>query len=89
MLSAVIAGLTLQDARQIVAGRKDHPFKTVAEFTQKLPAGVEQNASAELSVNSRYFLVEGHAVQGQGEFSAQALLVRQNIWATVVRQSVQ
>ena len=89
VLSAVIAGLTLQDARQIVAGRKDQPFKTVAEFMQKLPAGMEQNVSAELSVNSRYFLVEGHAMQGQAEFSAQALLVRQNVWPTVVRQSVQ
>ncbi len=89
VLSAVIAGLTLQDARQIVAGRKDHPFKTVAEFMQKLPASMDQNVSAELSVNSRYFLVEGHAVQGQAEFSAQALLVRQNVWPTVVRQSVQ
>jgi len=89
VLSAVMQGLTLQDARQIVAGRKDHPFKTVAEFTQKLPAGVVRDVSAGLSVNSQYFLVEGHAVQGQAEFSAQALLIRQNIWPTVVRQSVQ
>ncbi len=89
VLSAVIAGLSLQDARQIVAGRKDHPFKTVAEFTQRLPAGVGEAASPALSVNSRYFLVEGRAVQRQAEFSAQALLLRQNVWPTVVRQSVQ
>jgi general secretion pathway protein K len=89
VLSAVITDLPLQDARQIVSWRKDHPFKTVAEFMQRLQFGVGSAAITELSVNSRYFLVEGHAVQGQGEFSAQALLFRQNIWATVVRQSVQ
>jgi general secretion pathway protein K len=89
VLSAVIPGLPLQDARQMVMARKDHPFTTVAEFLQKLPAGVGQDASAELSVSSKYFLVEGRAVQKQAEFSAQALLVRQNIWPTVVRQSVQ
>jgi general secretion pathway protein K len=89
VLSAMIPGLSLQDARQIVAARKDHPFTTVAEFVQKLPANLGQGFSAELSVNSRYFLVEGRAVQKQAEFSAQALLVRQNVWPTVVRQSVQ
>ncbi len=88
VLSAVIAGLTLQDARQIVSERKDHPFQTVAEFLLRLPASAAQDSSA-LTVSSRYFLVEGHAVQGQGEFFAEALLVRNNIWATVVRQSVQ
>ncbi|MDD5058209.1 MAG: type II secretion system minor pseudopilin GspK [Sideroxydans sp.] len=89
VLAAVIDGLPLQEARQIVSERKDHPFKTVAEFQQKLPPNVGQNAAAELTVSSKYFLVEGHAVQGQGEFFAQALLLRQNIWATVERQSVQ
>lgn len=89
VLSAVITDLPLQDARQIVSWRKDHPFKTVAEFMQRLQFGVGSAAITELSVTSRYFLVEGHAVQGQGEFSAQALLFRQNIWPTVVRQSVQ
>jgi type II secretory pathway component PulK len=81
--------LALQDAREIVSWRKDRPFKTVAEFMERLHSGIGQDANAELTVSSRYFLVEGHAVQGQAEFSAQALLVRQNIWATVISQSVQ
>ncbi len=89
VLAAMINGLALQDAREIVSWRKDRPFKTVAEFMERLHSGIGQDANAELMVSSRYFLVEGHAVQGQAEFSAQALLVRQNIWATVISQSVQ
>jgi general secretion pathway protein K len=89
VMAAVINGLSLQDARQIVTERKGNPFKTVADFQQKLPPNVGQDAMGELTVGSRYFLVEGHAVQGQGEFFAQALLVRNSIWANVVRQSVQ
>lgn len=88
VLSAMVAGLVLQDARELVTWRKDHPFESVPQFMGKLPAGTEHAVLSELSVGSRYFLVEGHAVQGQAEFSAQALLFRQNIWATVVRQSV-
>ncbi len=88
VLSAMVAGLPLQDARELVTWRKDHPFESVPQFMGRLPAGAEQDGVADLSVGSKYFLVEGHAVQGQAEFSAQALLLRNNIWATVVRQSV-
>ncbi len=88
VLSAMVAGLPLQDARELVTWRKDHPFGSVPEFMGKLPAGTERGVLSELSVGSQYFLVEGHAVQGQAEFSAQALLFRQNFWARVVRQSV-
>lgn len=89
VLSAVVDGLSLQAARQIVASRKESPFKNVQEMMAKLPPGVGSNSNGELSVSSQYFLVDGHATLKQGEFIAQALLYRQAIWPTVVRQSVQ
>jgi len=89
VLSAVVDGLTLQAARQVVADRKENPFKNVQEMMARLPPGVGTNSNGELSVSSQYFLVDGHATLKQGEFIAQALLYRQSIWPTVVRQSVQ
>lgn len=89
VLSAVVDGLTLQAARQLVTQRKEVPFKSVAEFMQQLPSGIGESSRGEISVSSEFFLVDGHATLEQGEYVAQALLYRQNIWATVVRQSVQ
>ena len=89
VLSAVVDGLSLQAARQIVSSRKEVAFKNVQEMMAKLPVGVGTNSSGELSVSSQYFLVDGHATLKQGEFIAQALLYRQAMWPTVVRQSVQ
>lgn len=89
VLSAVVDGLSLQAARQIVIARKEAPFRNVQEMTAKLPVGVGTNSSGELSVSSQYFLVSGHASLQQGEYIAQALLYRQGFWPVVVRQSVQ
>lgn len=89
VLSAVVDGLTLQQARQLVIQRKETPFKTVAEFMQQLPSGIGESSRGEISVSSEFFLVDGHATLEQGEYVAQALLNRQGVWATVVRQSVQ
>lgn len=89
VLSAVVDGLTLQQARQLVTYRKETSFKSVAEFMQNLPSGVGESSRGEIGVNSEFFLVNGHATLAQGEYVAQALLFRQGIWATVVRQSVQ
>jgi len=89
VLAAMVDGLTLQHARQLVTQRKETPFKTVAEFMQQLPSGIGESSRGEISVSSEFFLVDGHATLKQGEYVAQALLYRQGIWATVVRQSVQ
>jgi len=89
VLSAVVDGLTLQHARQLVTYRKETPFKTVAEFMQQLPNGIGESSRGEIGVSSEFFLVAGHATLEQGEYVAQALLHRQTLWANVVRQSVQ
>ncbi len=89
VLMAVLPGLTLEDARQIVTQIKSTPFKTMAEFLQQLPKSVSQDSSMNLSVSSQYFMVTGHATQGDGASSAHALLRRSGIWATQVRKSLQ
>lgn len=89
VLSSVVDGLSLQQARQLVTQRKETPFKTAAEFMQQLPSGIGESSRGEISVSSEYFLVDGHATLEQGEYVAQALLHRQALWANVVRQSVQ
>lgn len=89
VLMAVLPGLTLQDARQMATQIQSTPFKTMAEFLQQLPKSVSQDSTMILSVSSQYFMVTGHATQGDGASSAHALLRRSGIWATQVRKSLQ
>jgi general secretion pathway protein K len=90
ILVAVLPGLTLQDARQLVTQIKSTPFKTIAEFLQQLPKSVSQESTMILSVSSQYFMVTGYATQGDGASAAHALLHRSGgIWATQVRKSLQ
>jgi general secretion pathway protein K len=90
VLMAILPGLTLQDARQIVTRIQSTPFKTTGEFFQQLPRSVNQDGTRDIiSVNSQYFMVIGRATQGDGASSVRALLYRDNIWATQVRKSLQ
>lgn len=89
VLVAVLPGLTLEDARQMATQIKANPYKTMAEFLQQLPKGVSQDSTMILSVSSQYFMVTGHATQGDGASAAHALLHRNGIWATQVRKSLQ
>ena len=89
VLVAVLPGLTLEDARQMATQIKSTPYKTMAEFLQQLPKSVSQDSTMNLSVSSQYFMVTGHAIQGDGASSVHALLHRSGIWATQVRKSLQ
>ncbi len=88
ILMAILPGLTLQDARQIVTDIKTTPFTKVSDFVDKLPPAVKNNAK-DISVNSQYFMVTGYATQGDGASAAHALLHRTGTWATQVRKSLQ
>lgn len=89
VLVSVLPGLTLQDARQMTLQIRSSPFKTMAEFLQRLPKSVSQESSMILSVSSQYFMVTGYATQGDGASSVHALLKRNGIWATQVRKNLQ
>ena len=89
VLMALLPGLSLQDARQLVTQIRTTPLRSTADFLQQLPKGVTQDSTVNLSVSSQYFIVTGYATQGDGASAAHALLHRSDPWATQVRKSLQ
>lgn len=86
VLSAVL-NVPLVDARQIVQQRRGHPFKSVDDFAQRVPrAGGQLAANGVVDVASHFFLVTGHAVVGNAQVTAHALLWRNGGWPKVVWQ---
>lgn len=88
VLTAILPGLTLQDARQLTTQIKANPFKTAKEFKDQLPNNVNKN-NLNISVSSQYFMVIGYATQGDGASAVHALLHRTGVWATQVRKNLQ
>lgn len=87
VLYAMLPGLSLQEARQIVARIKNAPVDNMQDFLRQLPDNVPR--SSNLGIKSNYFLVTGHATQGNGASSVHALLHRNSIWAKQVRKNLQ
>jgi general secretion pathway protein K len=88
VLSASVAGLSIDDARVLVARRQAEPFRDVADFVSKLPPSVTGPNSARLAVTSRYFLVVGRAKYGQAMTRMQVLLDRRTTWPEIVWQKI-
>ena len=90
VLAAVIKNMSLTDARTLVHKRTETPFTDVADFTNALKQfGALQPVVNDLTVNSQYFWVTGHARVGQAQVTTQALLYRLNNWPIIVWRSVQ
>ncbi len=89
VLHATIQGLGLQDARRIAQKIEAEPYKNIMDFMQQLPRGVIQDGSLNLSVHSKYFMVTGYAIQGDGAATVHALLKRDSNWAVQVRKELQ
>lgn len=89
VLAAVLKNMTLADARMMVQQRKGNPFKTVQDFSGRLPKGNISIPANSISVTSNYFLVTGRANLGEAQVTTQALLHRTSGWPKVVWQSVQ
>jgi len=89
VLVAVIAGLSLSDARLIVQQRQGQPYKDIADFKQRLPHGGINIVDSDISVKTDFFWVTGRASIGHSQVVTQALLQRASNWPTVVWQSVQ
>jgi len=75
VLAAVIEGLDLAAARDLVAGRDRAYFRDVADFAVRLPKGIEPGNSA-ISVSSDYFLATLRVSFGDAQASGLALLAR-------------
>jgi general secretion pathway protein K len=87
VLAAAVADLSLDQARVLVDGRKKQYFKDLADFRARLPKTVTQVNDVVLSVDSRYFLVSGHARFGRAKVGYAALLERETTaWPKLVWQ---
>lgn len=75
VLAAYIPTLGLSGASKIVIDRDQAPFRTVADFTKRLPQNASYNA-AQLDVQSYYFLATGRAKWGDAVTNMQVLLRR-------------
>ena len=75
VLSSVLEGLTLAEARAIVERRNRHYFADVADFKSAAPDLVIHDN--EIEVASQYFLVTGVATQGKSKVTMQTLLDRE------------
>ncbi len=89
VLTAMLPGLSLQDARRIALQIKTTPFRNIADFSGQLPRGIQVNSNMNLSVSSNYFMVTGYATQGDGASAVHVLLQRNGIWPQQVRKSLQ
>lgn len=84
---AAVAGLSLDQARALVASRKARHFADLADFRARLPQPEAPLNETLLSVGSRYFLVTGHARFGRAKAGCQALLEREaTAWPKLVWQ---
>jgi general secretion pathway protein K len=76
VLVAVVNGLTLAEAQALAGERAALPFRSLEDFTKRLPRRSFQWNAGELSVASQYFLVQGRATVGRADVRMEALLQR-------------
>ncbi len=84
VLAAVVPGLDLGRARELVAGRNGRPFATLAEFQQRSGLPDLDVNSGTLAVASRYFEVHGSIRTGNIQQSIQALVQRDGLQVSTV-----
>lgn len=77
VLAAVVIGLTLEDAQALVQSRDRVYLNDVLEINNRLPGRNLQIIQYSLSVNSSYFLIEGHIIGNNAERFVRALLWRE------------
>ena len=75
VLAALVPGLDLLTAQRIAENRSETPYKTVADFTAKLPRGLTP-PTAGMVVKTDFFLVTLDTSIGRHERRTEALLQR-------------
>lgn len=84
VLAATIEGLSLDNARAIVAKRERSFFRDMNDFSSQLPAGIA-TSNDNLSVNSQYFFAEMTVTIGEAQAQGSALLARDNNgWPSII-----
>lgn len=86
VLAATIDGLDLDRARALVEGRDRAYFKSIADFANRLPGGLNVPVTG-VALGSRYFVVTLQSRIGAAQASGSALLARDaSGWPAVVWQ---
>jgi len=76
VLAAVVPGMSMAEARVLVANRADAPFRNLDDFQERLPRRDLKWIEGTLSVGSEFFLVRGRATVGRADVRMEALLER-------------
>ena len=84
VISAIVEGLSLDDARGITAQRERSFFRTPADFFNLLPRNLVV-ANENISVNSNYFIVSMVSNIHEAQAKGSALLARNGTaWPTII-----
>jgi general secretion pathway protein K len=90
VLAAIIDNVSADALAQLLAGRAQRPFATIAEFRSRLPQAAALTSELGLSVKSDFFLVTVEALQGETRARTRALLQRRaGDWPAIVWQVVE
>lgn len=84
VLAAVLDGLSLDTARNLVAARERAWFRNLGDLQGRLPEGAGLPAGRALDVRSRYFLVTVTAAYGDAVLNLQAMLDRKSNWPAIL-----
>lgn len=84
VLAAVLDGLSLDAARNLVAARERAWFRNLGDLQGRLPEGAGLPAGRALDVRSRYFLVTVTAAYGDAVLNLQAMLDRESNWPAIL-----
>ncbi|MDA8329303.1 MAG: type II secretion system minor pseudopilin GspK [Betaproteobacteria bacterium] len=87
VLSAMVDGMTLPEARTLTAQRDQNPFSSMSDFRAALPRIDLSVTDGNFSVSSHFFLVTVNTHFGRASFTLWTLLDREgNLWPSTVWQ---
>ena len=87
VLAAVVDGMTLAEARELIAAREASHFNTISDFRAALPRLDLSIVDTDFSVASQFFLVTIQTRFGRANTSVRTLLDREgNLWPVTVWQ---
>lgn len=88
VLAAVVDGLPISMARQLVQQRAEQPFPTLADFNSRLPLHLSA-VDGIATVSSSFFMVKGYTKFGQSQVVMVALLQRTGTHSSVIWQNIE
>lgn len=86
VLHAMIPGLPLDSARVLAAHRDRAWFRTLQEFSARLPQSAAVPSGERFGVSTRYFLATGRARYGMATTQMEVLLDRRQVWPDILWQ---